>query len=166
MDGDTIRIQDYITQGASNCSGVGGHGAGTLAHEFGHALGLPDYCHWIARNAGAEGRRWVLGCWELMAAGSWGCGPTTTPTGTFGPTHFSAPVKPSSAGSITWAWFSATGAATWTPTTENLAVFFTRGPRDPAAPTPAMADYLDRTGNDNGACDVGDLRKWLRTRAP
>jgi len=91
--GDTIRIQDYVTQGATDCAGIGVQGAGTLAHEFGHALGLPDYYHWIDRGAGAEGRRWVLGCWELMAAGSWGCGPTTTPTGTFGPTHFSAPVK-------------------------------------------------------------------------
>ncbi len=91
--GDTIRINDYITQGATDCTGFGVQGAGTLAHEFGHALGLPDYYHWIDRNAGAQGRRWVLGCWELMSAGSWGCGPTVDPTGTFGPTHFTAPLK-------------------------------------------------------------------------
>jgi immune inhibitor A len=91
--GDTIRINDYITQGATDCTGNGVQSAGTLAHEFGHALGLPDYYHWIDRNAGAQGRRWVLGCWELMAAGSWGCGPTVDATGTFGPTHFSAPLK-------------------------------------------------------------------------
>ncbi len=91
--GNAIRIQDYVTQGATDCTGASVQGAGTLAHEFGHALGLPDYYHWIDRNAGAQGRRWVLGCWELMAAGSWGCGPTTDPTGTFGPTHFTAPLK-------------------------------------------------------------------------
>ena len=91
--GDTIRINDYITQGATDCSGLGVQGAGTLAHEFGHALGLPDYYHWIDRNAGARGRRWVLGCWELMAAGSWGCGGVDDPTGAFGPTHLSAPLK-------------------------------------------------------------------------
>ncbi|MEQ1855032.1 MAG: M6 family metalloprotease domain-containing protein [Longimicrobiales bacterium] len=91
--GDTIRVQDYITQGATDCTGTSVQGAGTLAHEFGHALGLADYYHWIDRAAGAQGRRWVLGCWELMAAGSWGCGPTTAPTGTFGPTHFTAPLK-------------------------------------------------------------------------
>jgi M6 family metalloprotease-like protein len=91
--GDTIRINDYITQGATDCAGVGVQGAGTLAHEFGHALGLPDYYHWIDPAAGPWGRRWVLGCWELMAAGSWGCGTTVEATGTFGPTHFTAPLK-------------------------------------------------------------------------
>ncbi|MBM4183525.1 MAG: M6 family metalloprotease domain-containing protein [Gemmatimonadetes bacterium] len=91
--GDTIRIQDYITQGATDCAGTGVQGAGTLAHEFGHALGLPDYYHWLDVSAGALGRRWVLGCWELMAAGSWGCGSSADVTGTFGPTHFTAPLK-------------------------------------------------------------------------
>ncbi|MSR20024.1 MAG: M6 family metalloprotease domain-containing protein [Gemmatimonadetes bacterium] len=91
--GDTIRINDYITQGATDCSGLGVQGAGTLAHEFGYALGLADYYHWIDFNAGARGRRWVLGCWELMAAGSWGCGAVDDPTGAFGPTHLSAPLK-------------------------------------------------------------------------
>jgi len=64
-----------------------------MAHELGHALGLPDYYHWIDRSAGARGRRWVLGCWDLMAAGSWGCGRIEEPRLTFGPTHLSAHSK-------------------------------------------------------------------------
>jgi hypothetical protein len=55
---------------------------------------------------------------------------------------------------------------TLTAAPDGLAAFFTRGAADPAAPTPAMADYLDRVGNENGAYDVGDLRKWLRTQGP
>jgi hypothetical protein len=62
--------------------------------------------------------------------------------------------------------FYTSGAATWRPTPDELASFFTRGAHGPASPTPGMADYLDRTGNQNGAYDVGDLRKWLRTRSP
>lgn len=88
--GDTIRVQDYITQGVTDCSGLGVQNASTMAHEFGHALGLPDYYHWIDRAAGPQGRRWVLGCWSLMAAGSWGCGPVEEPPDPFGPTHLTA----------------------------------------------------------------------------
>ncbi len=44
-------------------------------------------------EGGAAGRRWVLGCWELMAAGSWGCGPVTESRDPFGPTHMSARTK-------------------------------------------------------------------------
>jgi hypothetical protein len=61
---------------------------------------------------------------------------------------------------------TAAGAAPWAPTPEELAAFFTRGAADPASPAPAMADYLDHTGNQNGSYDVGDLRKWLRTNEP
>jgi hypothetical protein len=52
-----------------------------LAHELGHLfLGLPDMYHAV----GGQGevwatRRWVSGCWELMAGGAWGCG-TGPPT--------------------------------------------------------------------------------------
>jgi len=91
--GGRIRIDDYITQSATDCGGVGVQDASTMAHELGHALGLPDYYHWIDRSAGARGRRWVLGCWDLMAAGSWGCGPVDDVPGDFGPTHLSAHSK-------------------------------------------------------------------------
>jgi M6 family metalloprotease-like protein len=93
IDREPIRIDDYITQSATDCEGLSVQHASTMAHELGHALGLQDYYHWIDRSAGARGRRWVLGCWELMAAGSWGCGPAEDPRADFGPTHLSAHSK-------------------------------------------------------------------------
>ena len=93
--GDTIRINDYITQGAADCTGLEVQNAATIAHEFGHALGLPDYYHWVDRDAGPQGRRWILGCWSLMAAGSWGCGPVEEVPELFGPTHLTAHSKES-----------------------------------------------------------------------
>lgn len=91
-DGTFIRVDGYIVQSAVDCGGVQIQGAETIAHEFGHVLGLPDYYHPTA-SGGAEGRRWVLGCWELMAAGSWGCGPHGSTRSAFGPSHFSARTK-------------------------------------------------------------------------
>ncbi|HSG49748.1 MAG TPA: immune inhibitor A domain-containing protein, partial [Longimicrobiales bacterium] len=91
-DGTPIRVDGYIVQSAVDCGGVAIQGSGTIAHEYGHVLGLPDYYHPTA-SGGAEGRRWVLGCWDLMAAGSWGCGPHGSAQAPFGPTHFSARTK-------------------------------------------------------------------------
>ncbi len=87
IDGEPIRILDYLTQSATDCTGQNVQDAAVITHEFGHALGLPDFYHWIDTSAGPYGRRWVLGCWALMAAGSWGCGPVTDDRKAFGPTH-------------------------------------------------------------------------------
>jgi len=87
--GTPVMVDGYIIQSAADCSGTAVQGAGTMAHEFGHALGLPDYYHPVDGIL-PELRRWVLGCWDLMAAGSWGCGPVTENRGPFGPTHMSA----------------------------------------------------------------------------
>ncbi len=87
IGGNPILVQDYITQSASDCSGNVVQDASVIAHEFGHALGLPDYYHWVDRDLGPEGRRWVLGCWALMAAGSWGCGPVESSRDPYGPAH-------------------------------------------------------------------------------
>ncbi len=84
-----IKVDEYITQSVADCSGSVVQDASVIAHEFGHVLGLPDFYHPTVSGAGAEGRRWVLGCWALMAGGSWGCGPVVGRE-PFGPVHLSA----------------------------------------------------------------------------
>ena len=88
-NGGPIRVSSYITQSVSDCSGSSIQTAATIAHEFGHALGLPDYYHPVT-GLEPEDRRWVLGCWSLMAAGAWGCGPVGSNRASFGPTHMVA----------------------------------------------------------------------------
>ena len=90
--GGFIRVDGYIVQGVTDCGGVRVQDANVIAHEYGHVLGMPDYYHPTA-SGGAAGRRWVIGCWELMAAGSWGCGPVDDRSEPFGPTHMSARTK-------------------------------------------------------------------------
>lgn len=95
-DKDVIEVDGYITQGVTDCTGEQLQGAEVMTHEYGHVLGLPDYYHWVDRTAGPRGRRWVLGCWGLMAAGSWGCGEVEAEgelRDPFGPTHMSARSK-------------------------------------------------------------------------
>lgn len=75
--GGVIEVGAYTLMSAIGCGGqtVGAH---VLAHELGHLFfGLADIYHFIGGTPGSEvfqQRRWVAGCWELMAAGSWGCG--------------------------------------------------------------------------------------------
>jgi immune inhibitor A len=72
-DGSSIVLNDYIIQSAVDCGGDEAQKATTIAHELGHVLGLPDlYDH--SQGLEPQYRRWVVGCWSLMAAGSWGCG--------------------------------------------------------------------------------------------
>ena len=86
-------VNGYIIQSAVDCAGQEVQDASTIAHEYGHVLGLPDYYHPTDADAGSFGRRWVLGCWGLMAAGAWGCGRHGEDRGAFGPTHLSARSK-------------------------------------------------------------------------
>ena len=72
-DGSPIRVNDYIIQSVVACDGVTIQSATTIAHELGHVLGLPDLYD-RTRGIEPEERLWVVGCWSLMAAGSWGCG--------------------------------------------------------------------------------------------
>lgn len=71
--GRMIVIDGYTTQSVTDCGGVNVQTAGTITHELGHVLGLPDLYD-ASQGVEADHRRWVVGCWSLMAAGSWGCG--------------------------------------------------------------------------------------------
>jgi M6 family metalloprotease-like protein len=71
-NGQPVMVDDYIMQSVVDCDGEP-QTISTIAHETGHAFGLPDYYDSTAGILPTQ-RRWVLGCWSLMAAGSWGCG--------------------------------------------------------------------------------------------
>ena len=72
-NGSPIIVEDYIVLGAMDCSGTRALESNVFAHEMGHVLGLPDYYD-ASSGILREQRRWVVGCWELMSGGSWGCG--------------------------------------------------------------------------------------------
>ena len=90
-DGSFVVIDDYITLGARDCSGTRPLEVNVFAHETGHVLGLPDY---YDSSAGIlrQQRRWVVGCWDIMSAGSWGCGSGVQPSQIL-PPHFGAYTK-------------------------------------------------------------------------
>jgi M6 family metalloprotease-like protein len=73
-DGTAVIIDPYFIQSIADCEGASIAPVTTIAHEFGHLLGLPDFYHPVDGLL-PEQRRWVEGCWSLMAAGAWGCGP-------------------------------------------------------------------------------------------
>jgi M6 family metalloprotease-like protein len=86
--GGFVRVNDYIIQSTVACDGANVQTATTIAHELGHVLGLPDLYD-STDGILPEQRRWVVGCWSLMAAGSWGCG-TMNRNDWVRPTHFGA----------------------------------------------------------------------------
>jgi M6 family metalloprotease-like protein len=87
-NGEAILVNGYTIQSAVDCGGVNVQKATTIAHELGHVLGLPDLYD-SSQGLEPEHRRWVVGCWDLMAAGAWGCG-TMNREGWVRPTHFGA----------------------------------------------------------------------------
>jgi len=87
-NGAAIVVDDYIILGARDCSGQRALEVNVFAHETGHILSLPDYYD-FTNGILREQRRWVVGCWELMSAGAWGCGTGPQPTSTV-PTHMGA----------------------------------------------------------------------------
>jgi len=67
LTNDGVRISDYVLQPALNCGlPATPISIGVFAHEFGHALGLPDL-YATGDNPPNEG----IGEWGLMGAGNW-----------------------------------------------------------------------------------------------
>lgn len=77
--GGFIRIDDYVVLPALACDGTTMIPIGVIAHEFGHAFGLPDLYDTNGRSSG-------LGNWDLMATGAWGGNGSSPET----PSHMSA----------------------------------------------------------------------------
>lgn len=88
-DGSPVLVNDYIIQSTVTCDGGAVQNAATIAHELGHVLGLPDLYD-STEGILPERRRWVVGCWALMAAGAWGCGRPLNRAAVRRPPHFGA----------------------------------------------------------------------------
>lgn len=98
-NGQPVRVDDYIVQSAVDCAGGAPQNIATIAHEMGHILGLPDFYDASGGLLPAQ-RRWVLGCFTLMAAGSWGCGGGSLFGSAVRPSHMS-PFEKATLGWIT-----------------------------------------------------------------
>jgi len=68
-EGGTIAISDYVIVPALDCDGVHMSPIGVVAHEFGHAFGLPDLYDLSQPPLTTVGG---VGNWDLMATGGWG----------------------------------------------------------------------------------------------
>lgn len=65
--GGVIQVDDYIIQSGVQCDGVSLMGTGTISHELGHALGLPDLYDTDSED-GTDSQG--IGFWGLMGAGN------------------------------------------------------------------------------------------------
>jgi M6 family metalloprotease-like protein len=70
-DGQYVLIDDYIIEGTTACDGGLAH-VGTVTHETGHLLGLPDLYN-VATQAGSP-----VGRWDLMGYGNRGADAAVT----------------------------------------------------------------------------------------
>jgi M6 family metalloprotease-like protein len=66
--GGWIKVEDYVLQSGLQCDGASIMGTGTLSHELGHALDLPDLYD-IDPTDGTNSQG--IGHWGLMGSGGW-----------------------------------------------------------------------------------------------
>ncbi|HMR76352.1 MAG TPA: M6 family metalloprotease domain-containing protein [Polyangiaceae bacterium] len=71
-NGAPMVAEDYVLAGATSCGASPRDAIAVLAHELGHALGLPDLYD-TSLGYQPDQRKWILGCWDLMAGGAWDC---------------------------------------------------------------------------------------------
>ena len=67
-NGGVILVDDYIIQSGVQCDGESIMGSGTISHELGHALDLPDLYD-TDREDGTNSQG--IGYWGLMGSGGW-----------------------------------------------------------------------------------------------
>ncbi|MGI8619765.1 MAG: immune inhibitor A domain-containing protein [Gemmatimonadaceae bacterium] len=142
--GNPIVVNDYILLGASDCTGTKALGSNVFAHEMGHVLGLPDYYD-ASGGLARDQRRWVIGCWDLMSGGAWGCGSGPQPASML-PPH----MGPLPKAQLKWI------TATLVPTNTRTKEFVLRPVRtsgdvlrvDLSATEYLLIEYRDRSGFD------------------
>ncbi|NNM33624.1 MAG: M6 family metalloprotease domain-containing protein, partial [Gemmatimonadetes bacterium] len=158
--GGPIRVDAYIIQSVTECDGVAVQNANVIGHEMGHVLGLPDLYHPID-GIEPTTRRWVVGCWGLMAAGSWGCGDPSLRVEGYGPVHMS----PWSLAQLGWTDFQEAGhdvryqPYVVEPTGDGGRPL--RIPLDPAGRESIVLEYRTREGFDRSLPGQGLLAyRW------
>jgi hypothetical protein len=152
--GTPIRVGGYMAQSVTDCDGVEVQTPHTMAHEFGHILGLPDF-YVAAEGIEPHRRHWTIGCFGLMGAGAWGCG-SGARTDDSGPAHFS----PLSRHWLGWLQFQEVGEVTDqefvldpVQTSEQAL----RIPLAPGSPESFLIEYRPRYGFDSTLPDDGVL---------
>lgn len=144
-DGEAIEVDAYIVESVSDCTGEDLQGISVIAHELGHILGLPDYYRAVT-GPGHAHRHWNVGCFGLMAGGSWGCG-TGPKKNQFGPVQLS-PLSRRTLG-----WLEPTEVTRADDQEFVLEPSLTSGdalfvPLGPGSPETFQIEYRTRTGFD------------------
>ncbi|WP_420129809.1 M6 family metalloprotease domain-containing protein [Longimicrobium sp.] len=161
-NGQPVMVNDYIMQSVVDCDGEP-QTISTIAHETGHAFGLPDFYDPTAGILPSQ-RRWVLGCWTLMAAGSWGCGDGASMGKVQKPSHMGAYEK----GQL--GWIDEVEASTVVGGTYTLPPVQVSGKslRIPLRGTTEylLLEYRPNTGYDSGLPAGGVLMYHVDTSLP
>lgn len=153
-DGSEIFIPGYIIESAVECSGDPLQSIGVMAHELGHAIGLPDLYR-AAEGIGRTERHWVVGCFDLMAAGAWGCGSGPI-ANAFGPSGLS-PLMKQRLGWLTFEEITSADEEEFVLEPVQTSGRALRIPLAPGSQEAFIIEYRPRTGFDEWLPDAGVL---------